>query len=529
MRVLLITGQLARKDVERYARESQVEFEVRALPVAVAALLTPRLIASHLQGKNLASFDIVLTPGLVRGDLSTVEDDLGVPIYKGPRHAADLPFVLRMLPEAKLSKTIPASDVLRAQLRQNALKEIEDTEGRREELLEKPWDLLLGRGGSSIAIGRDFPARVIAEILDAPLLSDEELRRQALYYAGQGADIIDVGMVAGEVRTTDAERAVRVVKEAVRLPVSIDSLNPDEIEAAISAGADLVLSLDGSNVDSLPHPNPDVGFVVIPTSREERAYPLEAEERVERLQENIERARRRGVRRIIGDLILDPVGAPGVLEALVAYRLFRKKDPHTPLLLGAGNVTELMDADSPGVNALLAAVGSEVSASLILTTEGSQKTRGSVSELSKAAKMMFLAKRRRSPPKDLGLDLLVLKEKRLKEEPYHPSVEEGVEILEAPPSDEFPRDPAGYFKVLIDRANARIAALHFRPGDAEPDVILKGEDSENICRTMVERGLVSKLDHASYMGRELQKAEVALKLDRSYVQDSSLFFANDGG
>jgi hypothetical protein len=118
-----------------------------------------------------------------------------------------------MLPEAKLSKTIPASDVLGAQLRQNALKEIEDGEGRREELLEKPWNLLLGRGLSSIAIGRDFPARVIAEILDAPLLSDEELRRQALYYADQGADIIDVGMVAGEVRTTDAERAVRIVKE----------------------------------------------------------------------------------------------------------------------------------------------------------------------------------------------------------------------------------------------------------------------------------------------------------------------------
>lgn len=529
MRVLLVTGQLAKRDVEGYARESQVEFEVKALPVAVAALLTPRLIASHLRGEDLADFDLVLTPGLVRGDLSVVEDALGIPTFKGPRHAADLPFVLRMIPQAKLSKTTPACDVLQAQLRQSAFKEIEDTESRRQELLEKPWNLLLGRGVSSISIGPDFPTRVIAEILDAPLLSDRELRCQALYYADQGADIIDVGMIAGEARATDAERAVRIVKETVRLPVSIDSFNLDEIEAAISAGADLVLSLDGSNIDSLAHPNPDVGFVVIPTDREEGAYPLEAEERVERLRENIEMARRRGVRKIIGDLVLDPVGAPGVLEALVAYRLFRKKDPHTPLLLGVGNVTELMDADSPGVNALLAAVGSEVSASLILTTEGSRKTRRSVSELSKAVKMMFLARRRRSPPKDLGLDLLVLKEKRLTEEPYDLSVEEGAQVLEAPPSDAFPQDPAGYFKVLIDRANARIAALHFRLGDAKPDVILKGEDSESISQTIVARGLVSRLDHAAYIGRELQKAEVALRLDKSYVQDCPLFAMSAGG
>ena len=88
------------------------------------------------------------------------------------------------------------------------------------------------------------------------------------------------------------------------------------------------------------------------------------------------------------------------------------------LFVGVSNVTELMDADSVGVNALLARLSSEVGASILLATEKSDKARGSVGEEATAAKMMFLAKKRGSVPKDLGVDLLVLKDKRNREEPY---------------------------------------------------------------------------------------------------------------
>ena len=47
-----------------------------------------------------------------------------------------------------------------------------------------------------------------------------------------------------------------------------------------------------------------------------------------------------------------------------------------PVFFGAGNVVELLDADSVGMNALLAGIAAEVGASVIFTSEHSDKTKG---------------------------------------------------------------------------------------------------------------------------------------------------------
>ncbi len=120
---------------------------------------------------------------------------------------------------------------------------------------------------------------------------------------------------------------------------------------------------------------------------------------------------------MIADPVLDPP-ALGLASSLREYILFREAHPTIPLFFGVGNVTELLDADSTGANALLAALGAEIGASLLFTPEYSAKARGSVHELAIASRMMILAQWRQTPPKDLGLDLLILKEKRrLPEEP----------------------------------------------------------------------------------------------------------------
>ena len=102
-----------------------------------------------------------------------------------------------------------------------------------------------------------------------------------------------------------------------------------------------------------------------------------------------------------------------------------------PLFVGVSNVTELMDADSVGVNALLARLSQEVDASILLATEKSDKAKGTVAEEVAAAKMMFLAKKRGSVPKDLGIDLLILKDKRVHEEPYDKKLEAGAKVVDA--------------------------------------------------------------------------------------------------
>jgi len=518
LKVLLITGLLAEDIVKRYARRSGVETEVLALKVPVAALLTSEGIVSVLKNLNRHDFDMVLVPGLIRGDVSVVTDKTGIPTFKGPRYAADLPTVLDALGQIELSTVTPACDILREKLQQKALQELAAVEKDRDALLKGPGNMLIGK----LAVGKDFPMRVMAEIVDAPLLPKDEIQRLAKRYVDAGADIVDVGMVVGESRPLDARRAVEAVKSVVNVPVSIDTFDSDEIREAVSAGADLILSVDAGNVEDVAPLASNATVVVVPTNQRAGYSPRRIEERASFLEENIRKARELGIAKVIGDLILEPAD---VLDSLFAFRQFANRNSNVPLLLGVGNITELMDADSVGVNALLALLSSELGASILLTTEKSDKTRGSVGEVATASKMMFLAKKRDSVPQDLYIDLLLLKDKRIREEPYSKEVEAQAQIMAA---TEEPKpavfDKKGLFKIAVDRNNETIVALHFSALQPDkPSVVIKGKTAESMCAKIVEMGLVTRLDHAAYLGSELAKAEIALKTGKEYIQDSPLF------
>jgi dihydropteroate synthase-like protein len=518
LKVLLITGLLAEKTVERYAKESNVEKRVLALKVPVAALLSPEQIAQALKKTDARNFDMILVPGLIRGDTAVITDSVGTPTFKGPRYAADLPTVLDALGRVKLSTVTPACDLLREELQQKALQELAAAEKNKEVLLQNPGNMLIG----DLAVGKDFPMRVLAEIVDAALMPNDEIQRVAGHFVKMGADVIDVGMVAGESRPADAKRAVEAVKSVVKVPVSIDTLDPDEIREAVAAGADLILSADAGNLEQIAPFAADVAAVVIPTNQREGYFPAKAEDRIRFLEEIIAKAKRLGMKRLIADLILEP---SNVLESMVAFRDFAVRNPDVPLFVGVSNVTELFDADSVGVNALLARLSAEVNASMLLATEKSSKAKGTVREEAVASKMMFLAKRRGSVPKDLGIDLLVLKDKRKHEEAYDEALEAEAQVTRA---DEAPApavlDPQGVFRIMVDRNAETIVALHFATPEADkPSNIVKGETAETVYAKIVETGLVTRLDHAAYLGSELAKAEIALRTGKAYIQDRTLF------
>jgi dihydropteroate synthase-like protein len=518
LKALLITGLLAENTVQHYTQESRVKTKVLALKVPVAALLTPERIANALKNLKRHDFDVILIPGLMRGNVSIIADTTGIPTFKGPRYAADLPTVLDALGQVKLSTVTPACDILREVLQRKALQELEAVEKNRDALLKKPGNMLI----RELAIGKDFPMRVMAEIVDAALMPNSEIQRLAKDYVKVGAEIIDVGMVAGEARLSDVKRAVEAVKSVVDVPVSIDSLDPDEIKAAVSAGADFILSADAGNIEKIAPFASNVAVVVIPTNQREGYFPKKAEERVSFLEDLIGKARKLGMTRLIGDLILDP---SNVVESLIAFREFANRNANVPLFVGVSNVTELVDADSIGVNALLAWLLSEVGASILLATEKSSKAKGSVREEVVASKMMFLARKRGSVPKDLGLDLLVLKDKRVREEPYDKEVEAQAQVITATEKSE-PAilDTEGIFKITLDRDEETIVALHFTTLRMEkPLNIIKGKTAESVYSKIVEMGLVKRLDHAAYLGSELAKAEIALKTGKEYIQDSMLF------
>ena len=517
-KVLLITGALAEDTVKRYAKESNVNTEIVALKIAVAALLTPETIAKSLENMNLKSYDKILVPGLVRGDTAVIMKAVGVEAFKGPRYAADLPTVLDSIGEVQLSTIVPADDLLQEKLKKKALQEIEKTEQNRETLLKKPGNMLIG----NLAVGKDFPMRVLAEIVDAPLLDNDTIQRLAKEFVHAGASIIDVGMVAGESQPLVAKRIIEWVKQVVDVSVSIDTLDPAEIRAAVEAGAEFVLSADAGNLEAIAPYVSKVAVVVIPTNQRQGYFPKKVEERVKFMEEIIGKAKRLGISKCLADLILEP---SDVLESFIAFRQFAKRNPDVPLFVGVSNVTELMDADSFGVNALLARLSSEVDASILLATEKSDKAKGTVAEEVAAAKMMFLAKKRGSVPKDLGVDLLVLKNKRVREEPYDKKLEVNAKVvIAAEKSEPTSLDLEGVFKISIDRVDNVLVAAHYISIDlTNPINIIKGKTADSVYKKIVVMRLVSKLDHAAYLGSELAKAEIALRTGKEYIQDNILF------
>jgi dihydropteroate synthase-like protein len=207
-----------------------------------------------------------------------------------------------------------------------------------------------------------------------------------------------------------------------------------------------------------------------------------------------------GISCIIADPLLPPVGS-GLVSSLSGFR-----DTGYPLFFGAGNVVELIDADSIGANALLAGMAREVHAAVIFTSEHSDKTRGSVREMRRATEMMVLTEGR-PYPKDLGIDLLVIKEKRKRREP---SVSYDLTVPTIPLPREITYDPCGNFRIGIEDGQI-IAVINGRA--------YFGTSWADLFHTIQEQGDVSLLDHAAYLGAELFKAELALRFGRSFEQD----------
>ncbi len=513
-KLLLVTGKLAEAMVLKYSAQSGADVEVRTMPVSVATFISSELLMRELKGLNAGNYSMLMAPGLVRCDLKKVEDELGLPTYKGAKHAADIPLVLNNLDKIELSKEVPACELLRAEVIASAKGVLEKIEADAKGAFSEPRNFFVG--SSAVAAGVGFPIRVIAEIADAPLLSEKQLITTAEHYLKSGAEIIDIGMTAERAMPEKVPRLIETIKDKLNVPVSIDTLNKDEIRAAIDSGVDMIISICGSTIDDFA--GLDIPAVIVPVDPERSHHPRAAVKKVEYLLALVKRAKELGYSHVIADPILEPVNQ-GFVESLMAFYGLREREPDIPLLMGLGNVIELYDADSVGMVALLAGAASELNASFLLTVEASDKTRGNVAEVRKANDMMALAKFRDSVPKDLGLDLLILKEKRRISDEYDEKIEKEARVIEARPTAEFRPDPRGTFRIFV-RGSDLIAALYTDKG---PEVVVRGKTSEEVCTEIARRGLVSSAEHAAYIGRELQKAEIALKTGRGYVQDRELF------
>ena len=480
MRKLVITGKRAERTV-RAAASGRADVITAAQDIA--AFLTEK----DLMGmkSELEGYDLILVPGLCKREYADVESATGAKVRLGPKHAVDLAVILD-LDDLELSKKVPACILNNEKLEIRA----------RETLAEVERAAIPEFSLGGIKVGGRSRMKVVAEVVDADLLNREDLYFSIEHYLEQGADIIDLGLSL-DADIGDVKKVIDLAKTMCQI-VSIDTLDPELLETGIGHGADLLLSLNSEGIRYFEE-NPPKRFpaaVVIPD------IPGD----LDGMEKNIRAARGAGFKELIADPVLKPIG-DGFIDAVARYKELRDRSPNLPMLFGIGNVTELVDADSVGVNALLCGIGMELDADLLFTTEGSDKCRGSVGEVRKGAEMMVLARERKTPPKDLGIDLLTLKEKRRKG--IDLDFDDVVEVVDRE-DDVYTEDPRGPFLIVLRGDD--IVVHH---GSAT----FRGKGARSLYTELIESGLVSRLDHAAYLGRELARAEIALKLNRGYLQE----------
>lgn len=441
-----VTGKLAaeslRKEVERLAAVVGFKFTIDVLPITVAALMTPAWIAKHI---NVPSGTTrVLLPGYCRGDLGPIQEHptvADIPIENGPKD-------LRALVDHFGTEAAPHPEY-----------------------------------------GK-YDIEILGEINHAPRLPLAETLAIAERMRSDGANVIDVGCDPGETWAGVAE-CVSALREAGHR-VSIDSMNPDEIAAAIGAGAEMVLSVNSQNRERTVDWSKLGDFTVVVVPDDPKSLSGFAET-IAWLDEHSIRYRL--------DPILEPIGF-GFAQSLGRYLDVRRRHPDAEIMMGIGNLTELTDCDSAGVNALLIGFCQEVGIRSVLTTEVINWARTSVRECDAARQLMHHAVTNSVLPKRVDRRLVMLRDDRL-----HQQGADTLDMLAETIKD-------NNFRLFAEDGEVHAVTRGLHASSADPFLLFE--------QLMSERNKSIDESHAFYLGFEMAKALTALTLHKQYRQDEAL-------
>jgi dihydropteroate synthase len=328
----------------------------------------------------------------------------------------------------------------------------------------------------------EYEVAIFAEIVDAPQLSVAQIVARARALAADGADVIDLGCLPAT-RFAHLEESVQALKsEGFR--VSVDSIDTDELLRGGRAGADYLLSL---TIDTLWVADEVAAVpVLIPRVPTDEASLFEA----------VEQMQRRG-RPFLADSILDPIPF-GLTASIVRYHRLRERFPEAAIMMGVGNLTELTEADTSGINALLFGIAAELNVAAVLTTQVSAHARRAVREADWARRIMHAAARHQTLPKGLNDALMTVHAK-------HP----------------FPDTP-----LEIEQVAAQVRDPNFRVQVSQQGLHVYNRDGlrtgQGAFELWPQLQLEHDASHAFYMGVELAHAEIAWRLGKRYVQDQPL-------
>jgi thymidylate synthase len=90
-----------------------------------------------------------------------------------------------------------------------------------------------------------------------------------------------------------------------------------------------------------------------------------------------------------------------------------------------------------------------------------------------------------------------------------------------PKTIKFIHDPAGYFIISIDKEKKVIKVRHLWNNGLSSGYEFEGKDAISLYKQILNAQLVTQIDHAAYLGRELYRAQIALENNQDYTQDAS--------
>ena len=338
-----------------------------------------------------------------------------------------------------------------------------------------------GRRGRGLDLTR-HDMRIFAEIVDASALDVDAIVARATAMAAAGADVIDLGCLP-DTPFPHLEDAVRMLKTS-GFRVSVDSSDAAELRRGCAAGADFLLSLTEQTLDIVA--GTAAVPVLIPATHGDMESLLRAAEAAER----------RGIKAIL-DPVIDPIHF-GFMTSLSRYAELRSRLPGADILMGTGNLTELTDADSSGVTAILLGICSELQIRNLLVVQVSPHTRRTIEEHDAARRIMFAARADASLPRDYSAALLQVHGRK----PFPNTPGEIAEIAGAVTDDNFRIEVAEDGIHVYNRHGHHVA--------------------QDAMALFARLGVERDGAHAFYLGAELTKAEIAWRLGKRYAQDEPL-------
>jgi len=433
-RILFLTGKLAERQLSRILKAMKPEFsyKINQIGVSVAALMSENIIMRRV--KVDSKIDKIIIPGKFRGSIDNLRKYFNIPVERGPEDLTNLPDYFGL--------------------------------SSYKENLQK-YDCL-----------------IFSEIVDATILTTDQIIGKAFKYKKDGADVIDIGCMP-DTKFEHLEEVIFKLKEN-KFKVSVDSANNDELIRGGKAGADYLLSISEKNihvaneVSSIP--------ILIPSSPGDM--------------NSLERIIKKFIRKkrlFYADPILDPIHY-GFVDSIVRYKDLRKKFPKINILMGTGNLTELTDCDSVGVNTILMGLVSELSVGAVLVVQVSNHCRNSIRETDRARKLMYYAKKNQRLPIGIDKSLMCLADRKVVRT-------EKDEIINF---KELTRDKN--YRIIIGHDGVNLFNANTLKTFTDPYEFYDFLDVQN------DSG------HAFYLGVELARAQIAFQLGKNYNQDNELLW-----